>query len=244
MIAASLAAVSAAMFVAGGIVKGTLGVGLPLLVVPLLTLILPASQAIGLLVMPVVVSNIYQAMQGGLWRVSIRRFAPLMVAQVSTTLLAIHWSLDWSGKSLDMAMGLTVLVAVVLMLVQPQGAVRPAQERWLGPLVGALAGAMAGVSSLTGPLIITYLLALRLPRDVFVGSISVIYLLGALPMYGAMLWWGRFGWTEVAWSTLALLPVYLGLQLGTRLRQRLDEKLFRRLLMALLLGLGLMLIAR
>ena len=73
------------MFVAGGVVKGTLGVGLPLLVVPLLTLILPASQAMGLLVMPVLVSNVYQALQGGLWRISVCRFGSLMAAQAATT---------------------------------------------------------------------------------------------------------------------------------------------------------------
>ena len=108
----------------------------------------------------------------------------------------------------------------------------------------ALAGGMAGLSSLTGPLLIAYLLALRLPREVFVGSISIIYLLGAVPMYGAMLAWGRFGWAEVAWSCLALLPMHLGLALGTRVRQRIDERLFRRLLLGLLIGIGLMLMLR
>lgn len=239
-----LAALSAAMFAAGGVVKGTLGVGLPLLVVPLLTTILPASQAMGLLVMPVLVSNIYQALQGGLWRVSIQRFGPLMSAQVLTTLMAIQWSREWTGAALDKAMGVTVLVAVLLMVVQPRRAIEARHEKWLGPLIGAVAGVLAGVSSLTGPLIITYLMALRLPRDVFVGSVSVIYLLGALPMYGAMLFWGRFGWAEVAWSTLALVPVYAGLVLGTRLRKKLDEKQFRRLLILLLLGLGVMLLTR
>ena len=239
-----LVALAAAMFVTGGVVKGTLGVGLPLVVVPLLTLIIPAPQAMGLLVMPVLASNIWQAIQGGLWRISLRRFWPLMLAQAVATLLAVDWSRSWSGKALDMAMGLTVLVAVAVMVLQPRGEVSRAQEKWLGPLIGAVAGAMAGVSSLTGPLLITYLLALRLPREVFVGSISIIYLLGALPMYGAMLVWGRFGWESVAWSVLALVPVYAGLKLGTRWREHLDEVQFRRALLALLLALGVMLLVR
>ncbi len=141
-------------------------------------------------------------------------------------------------------MGLTVLVAVAVMILQPKGTISSAQEKWLGPLVGALAGAMAGMSSLTGPLLITYLMALRLPRDVFVGSISVVYLLGALPMYAGMLWWERFGWSEVGWSTLALLPVYAGLLIGTSMRERLNEKQFRLLLLALLLILGTLLMVR
>ncbi len=49
------------MFVTGGVVKGTLGVGLPLVVVPLLSLLFDASMAIGLLVLPVLVSNVLEA---------------------------------------------------------------------------------------------------------------------------------------------------------------------------------------
>ena len=50
--------------------------------------------------------------------------------------------------------------------------------------MGLLSGVMVGVSALTGPVIISYLMSLRLPRDVFVGS--VIYLSGALPLYDSM----------------------------------------------------------
>jgi uncharacterized membrane protein YfcA len=63
-------------------------------------------------------------------------------------------------------------------------------------------------------------------------------------MYAGMLWWGRFGWSEVAWSTLALLPVYAGLLMGASLRERLNEKHFRLLLLALLLFLGTLLMVR
>jgi uncharacterized membrane protein YfcA len=63
-------------------------------------------------------------------------------------------------------------------------------------------------------------------------------------MYAGMLWWGRFGWLEVGWSTLALLPVYAGLLMGTSLRERLNEKQFRLLLLALLLFLGTLLMVR
>ena len=185
-----LLAVGAGMFVAGGVVKGTLGVGLPLVVVPLLTLIVPAPQAMGLLVLPVLLSNVLQALEGGRLGYAVRRFAPLIVAQLLATLLAIHFSRELSLKALDGAIALTVLSAVVLMLLQPRGEITPRHEVWAGPLVGAVAGTMAGVSSLTGPILITYLMALRLKRDEFVGSISIIYLLGAVPMYAGMLAWG------------------------------------------------------
>ena len=48
---------AAVVFLAGGVVKGTLGIGLPLVSVPLLSLFIPATQAIALVAMPVLVSN-------------------------------------------------------------------------------------------------------------------------------------------------------------------------------------------
>ena len=76
------------VMVMGGLVKGTLGVGLPLVAVPLLSLLLPAPQAMGLLVVPVLASNLLQAWQGGRLGFALRRFGPLMLAQLAATLLA------------------------------------------------------------------------------------------------------------------------------------------------------------
>ena len=59
-----LALATAAMLSLGGLVKGVLGVGLPLVTVPLLSLVLPAPQAIGMLVVPVLLANLIQAVQG------------------------------------------------------------------------------------------------------------------------------------------------------------------------------------
>jgi uncharacterized membrane protein YfcA len=226
----------------GGVVKGALGVGLPLVAVPLLSLIIPAPQAIGLLVVPVLVSNMLQARQGGRLAFAIRRFGPLMAGQLVATLLAVHWSQQLSVKGLNIAIALTVISAVVIMVLQPSGEIPVRHQRWVGPVVGAVAGAMGGLSSLTGPLLITYLMALRLGREEFVGSISIIYLFGAVPMYAAMLWWDRFGWAEVGWSCLGLLPVYVGMKLGGRLRGRMSEELFRRALLGFLTLLSVMLI--
>jgi len=61
--------------VLGGLVKGTLGVGLPLVVLPLLSLLLPAPRAMGLLVMPVLLSNLWQAIEGKRLNEGLRRSA-------------------------------------------------------------------------------------------------------------------------------------------------------------------------
>jgi uncharacterized membrane protein YfcA len=229
-----VAAASFLMLAAGGMVKGALGVGLPLVSVPLLSLIIPPSQAMGLMVLPVVASNIQQAWQGGWWKRASRRFAPLLLAQAVVTIGIIELSRGWPTKWLDMAVAVTVVLAVLGMNARPQAGIPPRHETWAGIVVGALAGIMAGLSSLPGPMIITYLVALRLPREEFVGSISVIYLIGAIPTYAGMLFFGRFELVDVGWSCVAMVPAWAGLYAGTRIRERLNEKQFRIILQALL----------
>lgn len=237
----TLALWAALMLSVGGLIKGVLGVGLPLVAVPLLSLLLPTPVSMGLLVLPVLGSNLIQAVQGGRLRFALRRFGPLILAQWVATLLAVYFSQSWSSRVIHGFMATTVLLAVLSMWMQPRGEIAARHEVWLAPLIGAMSGALGGVSSLSGPMIITYLMALRLQREEFVGSISIIYLLGSLPMYSAMLWWGRFGWTEVGWSALAMLPVHAGLSAGQYLRSRLSEQVFRRLMLAFLTLLAILL---
>lgn len=238
----ALVCTGALMLTVGGVVKGALGVGLPLVSVPMLSLLVPAPQAMGLLVVPVLLSNAIQAWQGGRLVYAMRRFAPLMLAQLAATLLAVYWSQQLSTRALNVAIAVTVVSAVAIMVLQPSRQVPERHQWWAGPAVGAIAGGLGGLSSLTGPLLITYLMSLRLPREEFVGSISIIYFFGAVPMYAAMLWWDRFGWAEVGGSCLAMAPVYLGMAMGTRLRGRMSEQLFRRALLGFLVLLSVVLV--
>ena len=224
---------AAVVFLAGGVVKGTLGIGLPLVSVPLLSLFIPATQAIALVAMPVLVSNAWQALNSGTLQ-GLRRFAPLIATQLVTTLLTVPMTLSMSARALNAALGAVVLLAVALLCLPLRLQVAPEREQWWSAGIGALSGVMGGVSSLTGPLIISYLVSLRLSREVFIGSISLIYLGSAIPLYALMAWYGRLGGAELALSALALAPMALGLALGRKLRSHLSEIWFRRMLLAFL----------
>lgn len=227
---------------AGGLVKGALGVGLPLVAVPLLSLGMPPHMAIALLVVPVLASNLWQALEGGRLLPSLQRFGGLIAAQFLATVLTVRMTLALSASQLNALLAGAVLLAVALMAWKPTLQISARRERVVGVGVGLLSGLLGGVSSLTGPIIITYLMALQLRRDAFVGSISIIYLSGALPLYGAMLLFGRLGVGELTGSLLALLPMAAGLLAGKALRQRLDDNRFRRVLLVFLVVLALLLL--
>lgn len=242
MASAGMIAAAIAAFVAGGIVKGTLGVGLPLVMVPLLSLAMPSTRAISLVVIPVFASNIWQAYDSRVSMQSIRRFLPLMSGLLVATLLTVPMTLAMSPATLNIMVAGAVITAVVLMAARPRFDIPEGYEKHCSLAVGALSGVMGGVSSLTGPVIISYLTALRLTREDFVAIVSVIYLCGAVPLYGSMAAYGKLGATELAWSLAGLLPLGIGLAAGKWLRGRLSEVWFRRALLIFLSAVALALL--
>ncbi len=240
----ALYAYGAVSVIFGGVVKGAIGVGLPLMVIPLMSLVIPSPQAIGLMVAPVLVSNIYQAIDTGLIRQSAKRFMPLLITQTIASILTVKMTLALSIKQLNMMLAGAVVLAVVLMSFKPKFSVSPKAESWASAGVGLFSGLLGGISSLTGPIIITYLMALQLKKEEFVGAISVVYFCAAVPMYAAMFWYGRIGWSDLIASCIALAPMFIGLALGKRIRAKLNEDLFRKFLFGFLLLLAVLLLFR
>jgi uncharacterized membrane protein YfcA len=240
---AVLAAVAGA-FLLGGAVKGLLGAGLPLVIVPLLALVIPSPKAIALMGIPIVLSNIWQAADSGHVVYALKRFATLLVTLAIATAVTARLALGLPVATLNAMVACALLLAVVLMAWHPQLDIDARAERRWGAAVGTLSGMMGGVSSLMGPLLITYLVALRLPRETFIGSISVIYLVGVLPLMAVMIWLDLLGLPEAILSTLALAPMFAGMAIGKRLRRRVSEPAFRRLLLGFLTTVAILLLMR
>jgi len=237
-------AACAAAILFGGIVKGTLGVGLPLFAVPLMSLMIGSTQAIALVAVPVLASNIWQAWQEASWKITLKRFWPLMLTQAIMTVFAVHWTLSFTVKQLNMLVAFAVVLAVVSMLFKPSFSISPQKEKWAGALVGTLSGMLGGVSSLMGPILISYMMSLKLKRDEFVGAISVIYLNAAWPLYAAMYAFDRMEVIDIGYSFLALIPMAIGLSTGQKLRHKLSEDAFRKVLLGFLIFVAALLVLR
>ncbi len=237
-------AVCTAAILCGGLIKGTLGVGLPLFAVPVMSLFISSTQAIALVSVPVLVSNVWQVWQEGSLKTSMKRFWPLMLTQAVVTIFSVYWTLSFSVKELNAVLAFALIVAVVLMAFKPSFNIPPNKEPAISALVGMTSGLLGGASSLMGPIVISYMMSLKLSRDEFVGCISVIYLNAAWPLYLAMWHFGRMSLDDVGYSFLAIVPMFLGLQVGRSIRHRLSEETFRKALLGFLMVVAVMLLFR
>ena len=232
-----------ALFVAG-VVKGILGIGVPVVSVSLLSLVINVPTAVALLPIPILLSNLWQSLSSEQVLRTLRRFAALIVALVVGTFVGARLLVDMDQRTLLGVVGAAVLVFAISAHFPRHLRVGPRTERWLGMPVGFIGGLLGGMTTFFGPPLIMFLFALNLEKDEFVGTISTIYLCAAIPLAVALGMFGFMGPQEYAWSTAAAAPLFLGVLVGQWLRSRISQSAFRRGLLLMLLVVGVRLIYR
>ena len=73
----------------GGTVKGALGIGIPLVSVPLLALVMQVPQAVALMPIPILIANVWQAFYGGHFFATVRRFWPVIIPLIIGTVFGV-----------------------------------------------------------------------------------------------------------------------------------------------------------
>lgn len=228
---------SAALF-AAGTVKGMVGLGLPLVALPLLTMTIGLKSGISTLIVPILASNLVQAVQGGRFLRTAKRFWPVYLPLVVCSFLGSQALVLLPERTMEVVLGLLVISVPLLTHFQPNLRVNRAQERWLGPLVGGVSGLLGGATSLYGPPIMIYLSSLKLSKDDFVVAISLIFLVGTVGLGGGLVEFGVTQPSDLAWSVLGCVPMFLGLWAGQQVRARLDEQRFGHALLVVYLAAG------
>ncbi len=230
----------AAVLVLAGFVKGVIGLGLPTISVGLLGLIMAPVEAAALLVVPNLVTNIWQLLAGPALGALLHRLWPMLAGVVLGTFLGAAWfplgAFSWATALL----GLALLAYAGLGLAQRQLPLQPQQEAWAGPLVGLATGL---VTILTGVFVIPavpYLQALKLNKDDLVQALGLSFLVSTIALGLALFTTGAGGFQDgmAAASLLALLPALGGMLLGQALRSRISAAAFRRWFFGGLLALG------
>lgn len=240
----SILILGAIAFFAGGAVKGVLGFGLPPIVVSVLATVVDLPTAIAVMVVPVMGSNLLQAYQGGNIGLTLRRFWPLLLSMIAATAVAAQFLTRINVTTGALALGVIVIafVASQAFLVRP--AVTPRLEPWLKLPVGLAAGFLGGLSNLFGPVIVLFLVALRLPKDEFVSAAALLFLVGSTTLYLTLVGNGLLTADKAATSFAAATPTLAGVALGQRLSDHIPQETFNRILLVVLFVIGLNLIRR
>lgn len=231
-------------FACGGLVKGTLGIGMPLTAMPILSLYLPLTTSVPILALAMLLSNFVQMFTGGHLVASAKRFWPTLVALCIGLFIGTRILVAVDQHYLYLALGLMVFSFAAINLRGWRPHVAPEHERWAGPGVGFIGGIFGGFTSIFGPPIILLMVALQLHKDVFVSAIGLVFFVGGVVLSLSLLTTPVFGMNELILGAIAHPPLFAGMWLGQKLRARIPQEVFRKAVLALLSVASLSLVYR
>lgn len=215
-----------ALFI-GGVIKGTFGIGTPLLTVPLMSLVLPPQLTVVLMAAPVLLANGWQAFKAGNSIAVLRRFWPMCVAMLMFTWVGTSVLASIDARPLIVIIGSLIVTFALIQYARPRYRCPPRLERSAGIAAGMVAGVVGGVSSMFGPPLILFLLSLHLRKNDFVQSISILFLWAVIPWVASLYLSGMLDARTTLLSLAAALPTICGIAAGQRLRRYVDDARFR-----------------
>ncbi|MDN5925911.1 MAG: sulfite exporter TauE/SafE family protein [Hyphomicrobiales bacterium] len=228
----------------GGMLKGVTGAGGPLVAIPLLASLYSIPVALAVMIVPGIVSNIWQmrvsrqAREGrsALWRMLVGCAIGVVFGTMLLGILPDTWLL--------LLLAIIILAYLVLRLARPAlelpGAIA---KRWALP-VGLVTGFIQGAAGMSAPVGVTFITAQRLPRDSQVFVLSAVFLVLTGFQSVSLTAVGLMSWQLLATSIAALVPMLAGIVIGQKLARLYGQHFFDRLTEAVLLGTAVSLIAR
>ena len=228
----------AGTFFVAGLVKGVIGLGLPTIAMGLLGLAMRPSEAAVMLLVPSLVTNIWQLLSGPRFDALLRRLWPMMLGVAVGTLAGSGIIASTTTGAAAAGLGAALVAYAVVGLAKLQLRVPPLAERWAGPLVGAVTGFVTGATGVFVIPAVPYLGSLGLERDDLVQALGLSFTVSTVALAAGLALHGALPLAASGASLLALLPALAGMTLGGRVRAKVRPETFRLCFFLGLLALG------
>lgn len=216
-----------AVFLLAGTVKGLVGLGLPTITIALTSLVLPLTEAIALIALPTIFTNVWQAAVGGQFWVILRRQWPLIVTLVISLYLTM-WLVGQKGPN----WAFLVLAAVLIVysglgLLRIRLHIHADLEKLLAPVIGVVSGFVAGLVGVPIIPLMPYLQGLDIKPSELVQSLGVVLCATSLTLTVSLLNFGLLDGPRAIVSAAAVVPALAGMWVGQQIRLRLSVEQFR-----------------
>ena len=233
-----------AVFVLAGFIKGVLGLGLPTVAVALLSLGMAPAEAAAVLVVPSLVTNVWQFVVGPNLTLLVKRLFTMMLGVCLGVALGAGLLTAAETKHASMLLGVALVLYALYGLMSLGFTVPRRAERWLSPVVGVATGVVTAATGVFVMPAVPYLQALGLEKDDLVQALGISFTVSTVALAVVLAKDGTLSAGIAGVSLYALIPALVGMWLGQHVRTRIRAETFRRWFFVGLLLLGVHLAVR
>ena len=229
-------------FAVAGIVKGGVGLGLPPIAMAILVLAMPPVEAASLLVVPSLLTNLWQAVSGAALLSLLRRFWPLLVVAALVTILGTGWLAHGNGDAAILLLGVVLILYAGSALRKITINIDKNTERWLGPVIGGLTGAATAATGVSSVPVVPYFQSLKLNQNDLVQVMGLSFTISTIALAINLSVSHHAPAVFSLASLIAVICAFAGMWVGSFIRRRTNPALFRTIFLWVLLCLGIYLV--
>src|SRR5216684_2013403 len=229
----------AAAFLLAGFIKGVIGMGLPTVAMGLLAVTMPPSRALAIVIVPAIITNIWQTFVGPYLRDIIRRLWPLMAGTIIGIWLNAGMLTGPYARYGTIVLGVLLVIYAVIGLSAFSFSVARRDEKWIGGIVGVVTGM---VSAATGVQVIPsmpYIQAIGMEKDELVQALGVFFTVATLGLAFNLTSAGLLTAATALPGAIAMAASFAGMFIGQAVRSRMQPETFRRWFLIAMIFLGL-----
>lgn len=231
-----------ATFFAAAFIKGLTGLGFVSLCLPVIALFVKLEEAIPLVVLPSLLSNVIMIYQTGRLKQSLRRFWLLYISAlpgIYAGVLILNMVGNYAAKII---LGVVSIAYSLLLLLKIEISIPEKNERILSVPVGLTNGFLNGLTGTQIIPMLPYLLSLKLDRNGMINAINLGFTLSIIVL---LIIFGKFDLISLEtlkYSIVGAIPVAAGIYLGGKLRHQISEERFKLAVLIILIIIGVNLI--
>lgn len=231
----------AAAFLIAGFIKGALGLGLPTVSMGLLAVTMPPAQALAIVIVPAIVTNIWQTFVGPYLRDILRRLWPLLIGTAAGIWLNAGALTGPYAHLTTIVLGLLLVLNSIIGLSKFSFTVARRNEKWVGGIVGLVSGMISAASGVQVIPSVPFLQAIGMEKEELIQALGVFFTVATLTLGFNLTSAGLLTAATALPGAVAMVCSFIGMFVGQAVRSRLQPELFRRwfLIGMILLGIYL-----
>ena len=232
----------AAALLLAGFVKGVVGLGLPTVSIGLLAVTMQPSRAIAIVIVPAIVTNIWQTFAGPHLRDIIRRLWPLMAGTVIGIWLNGGMLSGPYARYGGVVLGVLLVIYAIVGLSKFNFSVARSNEKWIGGIVGLVTGMVSAATGVQVVPSMPFMQAIGMEKDELVQALGVFFTVATLALAFTLTSAGLLSASTALPGAVAMASAFAGMFIGQVVRSRMQPEAFRRWFLITMIMLGIYLV--
>lgn len=210
----------------GGFAKGLMGMGLPLVSVPVLAGFVGVERAVLIMIIPSTVLNFYPAWTHRAGAGELPELKRILLGALPGALIGAAILQYADARTLAIVLAVWIFAYLGLRLARPDFSLSWSVRRRISPLVGAAAGALQASTGISAPVIGSYMNAIKLRPEAYVFAVCTCFGAFAFSHLSVVTIAGFYDRELLLQSLLAVVPALIFIPVGVRARRLISTAAF------------------